>query len=151
MLFKKMADDQCRAAKEAMRKHQTKIKDAILAAGLVDVLDEFETNGFITEGVKLDLKDDRTGKSEGDRASSLVDKIRRSSFTYYPDETMKRFLKILEKKCGLPGEGVVKEIRKDCESVIIANELLIIKFCSAQLQIRIYHNSPIMGRKLKVS
>ena len=124
-VVQKMADDQCRAAREAIRKHQTKIKVAILAAGLVDVLDEFETNEFITEAVKLDLKDDMTSKSLGDRVSKLIDMIRRSSFNYKPDEMMKRFLTILEKKCGLSGEGVVKEIRKDCESVIIANELLI--------------------------
>lgn len=108
-----MDDSQrCRAA---IRKYQTKIKDAILAAGLVDALDKFETNGFITETFKDELKDGMTTKSEGDRVSKLIDAIRRSSFTYQPDEMMARFLTILEEKCGLAGKGVGKEIRQDCE------------------------------------
>ena len=101
-------------AKEALRVHQTELKDVILLAGLVQFVTACEEHDLITTAVKNKLVSDSTGKPEDDRAFSLLDNIRRS-LTVDPQEQLDIFLCVLYNNAGRGGQNLAKRIAQNCK------------------------------------
>ena len=104
-----------RQAKEVIRTYQVRLRDAIVNTGLKDVLDCCEAENLITSPVKSKLADDLIGKPTSDRASDLIDNIKRS-LTFSPDSTLDSFLCILYDKSVGDGKELCIRIATDCKS-----------------------------------
>lgn len=105
-----------RRAKKVLQEHQTSLIEAIVAADLNTIVNSCEEKGLITHAVKDKLVSDYTHESAADRASKLVDSIRKS-LAFDPDTVLRKLLLILNSKGGLGGKGISEKIAKECKRV----------------------------------
>ena len=101
---------------EFLRHHQGALSQVVAAAGIWGVADLCEQKEIISSDMKDKIVSDSTGRTEKDRASLLIDTVRRLLIGYESDtEQLEEFLCILFDKSGRSGKSVIKTITQTCE------------------------------------
>lgn len=101
-------------ANDVLRSHHSVLTNLIVSAGLRHFADECEAKGLITPGLKERVVSISIGKTESDRASLLVDEIRRS-LGIDAHGTMDEFLCVLFTAGYHNGQSKAKQLAKECE------------------------------------
>ena len=110
----RMADDsKSERANEVLRVNLTVLREAIVNAGLRQFVDECERKGLVTEGLKDTLVSSSTGRTDAERASTLIDSIRRS-LSYDPGLVLGDFLCIIFSTGGQHGQALARRIAIEC-------------------------------------
>ena len=101
-------------AEDVLKNHQSGLKDVIVAAGVVNIVNLCEEKGLIAAAAKDDLVSSYTGKTENERAYQLLDIIRKS-LAYNTSTVLDKFLCIIYNEGGVAGQGIAKELSGECE------------------------------------
>ena len=109
-----MDKDSKKAAGEAFKKHSVELKGIVVAAGLEDIVAECERQKLITDSLMRELLDNKTGRTDNERARKLVDTIRQS-LGFTSEIMTDTFLCIIYSKCGPEGQAVASAVARDCE------------------------------------
>ena len=96
----------------------SELNKVIVSANVRILADKCEEKQLITASMKEMLVSSSTGRTDSERASQLIDNIRRS-LTHDSDEMLDEFLCVIFNMGGCAGQGLVKRIAKQCELIVM--------------------------------
>ncbi len=103
-------------ANDLLRANMTELNKVIVAANIRTIADKCEEKELITASTKETIVSNSTGRPDSDRASLLIDNIRRS-LAVDPDGVLDEFLCIVFSMGGRSGQTVAKRIAQECKSI----------------------------------
>ncbi len=111
-----MASTIYRNPDEFLRHHQPVLSQVIAVTGIWSIADLCEQREIISSDMKDKIVSNSTGRTEKDRASLLIDTVRRLLMGYESDaDQLDDFLCILLDKSGRSGRDIIKTIAHTCE------------------------------------